>query len=115
MNTSKLVRRMRTHDSRVGSLAWNPRTNLLSTASQSGDIHNYDARLAQFHVASLKSQSLDVCGLAWSPNGRFLASGGDSNLVCIWDTYSRDPWTTPAHTLSEHTAAIKVIISKVLL
>ena len=110
VNASKLVRRMRTHDSRVNSLAWNPRTNLLSSASQSGTIHNYDVRLAQFHIGSLKSQSLDVCSLSWSPSGRFLASGGDSNMVCIWDTHSRDPWASPAHTIREHTAAVKVKI-----
>ena len=108
VNANKLVRRMHTHDSRVSSLAWNPRTSLLSSASQSGTIHNYDVRLAQFHIGSLKSKSLDVCGLSWSPNGRFLAGGGDSNMVCIWDTLSRDPWTSPAHTLTEHTAAVKV-------
>lgn len=97
-----------THDSRVNSLAWNPHTQLLSSASQSGAIHNYDVRLAQFHINSLKSHSVDVCGLRWSPNGRFLASGGDSNKVCIWDTHSRDPWTEPSSILKEHTAAVKV-------
>lgn len=107
VQANKLVRRMRTHDSRVNSLAWNPRTNLLSSGSQSGSIHNYDVRLAQFHIGSLKN-NLDVCGLTWSPNGRFLASGGDNNMVCVWDTLSRDPWTSPAHTLREHTAAVKV-------
>ncbi|CAI5950111.1 unnamed protein product [Closterium sp. NIES-64] len=27
-----------------------------------------------------------VCGLKWAPSGRQLASGGDDNLVHIWDT-----------------------------
>ena len=111
VKASKLVRKMHTHDSRVNCIAWNPHTSLLSSGSQSGSIHNYDVRLAQFHVSSLESHSRDVCGLQWSPNGRFLASGGDSNVVCIWDTHSRDPWTDPAHILREHTAAIKVRIT----
>ena len=111
VNVSKLVRRMHTHETRVNTLAWNPCTNLLSSASQSGTIHNYDVRLAQFHVGSIKSHSVDVCGLRWSPNGRFLASGGDSNVVCLWDTHSRDPWTTPIHILKEHAAAVKVEIN----
>jgi cell division cycle protein 20 (cofactor of APC complex) len=109
VNANKLVRRMHTHDSRVNSLAWNPHTSLLSSASQSGTVHNYDVRQAQFHINSLESHSRDVCGLRWSPNGRFLASGGDSNVVCIWDTHSRDPWTAPAHILREHTAAVKAL------
>lgn len=99
---------MHTHNSRVSSMSWNPHNNLLSTASQSGAIHNYDARLAQFHVGSLNAHTLDVCGLSWSPNGRFLASGSNDNLVCVWDTYSRDPWSSPTHIFEEHTAAVKV-------
>lgn len=99
---------MRTHDSRVSSLAWDPCSSLLSSGSQSGVIHNYDARMAQFHRNTLKAHTLDVCGLRWAPNGRFLASGGNDNVVNIWDTYSQDPWQAPAHTFKEHTAAVKV-------
>jgi cell division cycle protein 20 (cofactor of APC complex) len=108
VDAKKLVRTMRTHDSRVNALAWNPRTHLLSSASQSGNIHNYDIRQPRFHVGSVDGRSRDICGLRWSPSGRFLASGGDGNLVCLWDTHSRDPWTSPSHVLREHTAAVKV-------
>lgn len=103
-----MVRRVRTHVARVSSLAWDPRSGLLSCGSQTGEIHNYDPRSAQFHVHTLTSHTLDVCGLQWSPNGRFLASGGNDNIINIWDTYSHDPWSAPAHTFKEHTAAVKV-------
>ena len=64
--------------------------------------------MAQFHTHSLtKAHSLDVCGLKWSPNGQFLASGGNDNLVNVWDMYRRDPWAAPAHTFRDHTAAVK--------
>ena len=109
VDAHKLVRRMRSHNSRVTSLAWNTVTGLLSSGAQSGHVHNYDARIAQFHTQSLKSHSMDVCGLKWSPNGRFLASGGNDNLVNVWDTYSRDPWSCPAHTFKQHTAAVKAL------
>lgn len=108
VNASQLVRRMRTHTSRVSSLAWNHRTNLLTSGAQSGHIHNYDVRMAQFHTNTLKAHTLDVCGIKWSPNGRFLASGGNDNMVNVWDTHVRNPWSAPAHTLKEHTAAVKV-------
>ena len=115
VGAQKLVRRMRSHNSRVSSLAWNPQNNLLSTGSQSGAIHIYNAKQAQFHMTTLEANTMDVCGLSWSPNGRFLASGGNDNMVCIWDTYSQDPWSFPAHTLKEHNAAIKVYIIYTLL
>ena len=72
-------------------------------------MHNYDPRMAQFHVGTLKAHKLDVCGLKWSTNGRFLASGGNDNVINIWDTYDRDPWTTPSHSFDLHTAAVKVM------
>ena len=111
MNACRLVRRLKTHEARVGTLAWNNRTGLLSCGSQSGQIHNYDPRMAHFHVHTLKAHTsgLEVCGLKWSPNGRFLASGSNDNTVNIWDTYTRDPWATPAHSFKEHTAAVKVL------
>ena len=28
---------------------------------------------------------VQVCGLKWSPNGRQLASGGNDNMLCVWD------------------------------
>ena len=108
VNASKLVRRMRSHDSRVSSLAWNSRSGLLSSGSQSGQVHNYDPRVALFHKHVLKAHTMDVCGLRWSPNGRFLASGGNDNIVNVWDTMSRDTWSAPVHTFKDHSAAVKV-------
>ena len=109
VSNAKLVRRMKTHESRVDSLAWSPKTSLLSSGDQQGFIHHYDPRMAQFHIASVRAHQMDVCGLQWSPNGRFLASGGNDNVVKIWDTYSKDTWNSPAHTIKHHTAAVKVL------
>jgi WD40 repeat protein len=33
----------------------------------------------------LERCKLQVCGLKWSPNGRQLASGGNDNMLCVWD------------------------------
>ena len=99
---------MSTHSSRVSSLAWEGRGNLLTSGSQAGHIHNYDTRAAHFHTQSLQSHTLDVCGLKWSPNGRFLASGGNDNVVNVWDTFSQDSWSSPTHSFRKHTAAVKV-------
>lgn len=52
----------------------------------------------------------EVCGLKWSPDGSYLASGGNDNLLNIWPA---DPGryisqAQPLYTLTHHQAAVKV-------
>ena len=35
-------------------------------------------------VSRVQGHSQEVCGLAWSPDGRTLASGGNDNLLNLW-------------------------------
>jgi cell division cycle protein 20 (cofactor of APC complex) len=84
-DTSKMsrVRTMRGHRARIGSLSWN--RHILSSGSRDTSIFNHDVRVADHHVASLVGHKQEVCGLAWSPDGHTLASGGNDNLLCLWD------------------------------
>jgi cell division cycle protein 20 (cofactor of APC complex) len=47
----------------------------------------------------------EVCGLKWSVNGQQLASGGNDNILNIWDASQ----TTPRHQILHHTAAVKAL------
>lgn len=108
--TTKLLRTIQTHDSRVSSLSWEPRNTLLSTGSQSGSIHHHDIRDPQPVAAhELNAHSLEVCGLRWSPTGRLLASGGNDNIVNVWDPFSSAGWGAPSQTFTGHTAAVKAL------
>ena len=40
-------------------------------------------------VCTYKAHRQEVCGLKWSPDGQQLASGGNDNLLCIWDINNR--------------------------
>lgn len=60
----------------------------------------------------------EVCGLAWSPDGTTLASGGNDNLLCVWDArgsargnrgYGSPHRTTARHAIREHCAAVKAL------
>ncbi|XP_029381153.1 cell division cycle protein 20 homolog [Echeneis naucrates] len=82
VENQKRLRSMASHTARVGSLSWND--YVLSSGSRSGHIHHHDVRVADHHIFTLSGHSQEVCGLKWSPDGRYLASGGNDNLVCVW-------------------------------
>ena len=50
----------------------------------------------------------EVCGLQWSPDGRFLASGANDNLCNVWDA-NLGHETQPLHSFNQHQAAVKVL------
>lgn len=98
------IRSMFGHDSRVGVMGWNK--HLLSTGSRSGLVFNHDVRVAEHKVAELVSHTSEVCGLEWRPDGAQLATGGNDNLVSIWDARSL---SVPKFTKTNHKAAVKAL------
>ncbi|KAK7090442.1 cell division cycle protein 20 homolog [Littorina saxatilis] len=106
VNQAKLLRTMTGHAGRVGCLDWN--AYILSSGSRTGAIHHHDVRVGTHHVGTLANHSQEVCGLRWSPDGQFLASGANDNTVNVWDaTLTME--ASPLHTFTEHQAAIKAI------
>jgi len=102
---SKRLRRMVGHTARVSSLSWN--SYILSSGSRSGAIFHHDVRVSQHHVGSLLGHDQEVCGLKWSPNGQYLASGSNDNTVNVWP---KDVTAEKAvYTFNIHQAAVKVI------
>ena len=81
-----------------------------SSGCRSGAIYHHDVRVANHHVATLARHTQEVCGLKWSPDGKYLASGGNDNLLMIWDASvnTANNTTTPVFTFNQHQAAVKV-------
>ncbi|XP_065221940.1 cell division cycle protein 20 homolog [Planococcus citri] len=106
---SKRLRIMDGHSQRVSSLSWN--SYIISSGSRTGQIIHHDVRQRDHLVATLSSHSHEVCGLKWSSDGRYLASGGNDNLLNIWSgipgqaTYQ----SQPIYSLSAHQAAVKAL------
>ncbi|XP_015577795.2 cell division cycle 20.2, cofactor of APC complex [Ricinus communis] len=97
------------HRLRVNSLAWN--NYILSTGGMDGKIINNDVRIREHIVETYRGHQQEVCGLKWSASGQQLASGGNDNLLFIWDrlmTSSRSP-TQWLHRIEEHRAAVKAL------
>ncbi|ESO96033.1 hypothetical protein LOTGIDRAFT_206325 [Lottia gigantea] len=106
ISTKKHVRTMTGHAARVGALDWN--SYILSSGSRCGQIHHHDVRVKDHHVATLSNHTQEICGLRWSPDGRYLASGANDNLLNIWDaTLGQNQ--TPVYSLTEHHSSVKAI------
>ncbi|XP_040567228.1 cell division cycle protein 20 homolog [Lepeophtheirus salmonis] len=109
IEAEKRVRLLTSHTDRVSSLSWN--SYILSSGSRSGQIHHSDVRVAQHHIASSRHHTQEVCGLAWSHNGRYLASGANDNTLNIWDAAQGECYSRPdpLHTFTQHQAAVKAV------
>lgn len=98
------LREMVSHSARVGALSWNQ--HILSSGSRDSQIHHHDVRQRDHHVATLAGHTQEVCGLKWSPDGTQLASGGNDNLLNVWNG---DSFDAPRYTFSAHNAAVKAL------
>lgn len=84
---AQAMKRLRTlygHSGRVASLAWNQ--HWLSSGGRDSLIIQHDVRTAAHQVAKYRAHEQEVCGLKWSDDGTSLASGGNENYLCIWDS-----------------------------
>ncbi|KAJ2852813.1 WD repeat-containing protein slp1 [Coemansia erecta] len=91
------------HQARVGVLSWE--RHLVSSGCRDGSIWNHDVRVANHKVTEMVAHVNEVCGLTWRSDGALLASGGNDNLVNIWDARS----SVPKFTKTQHTAAVRAL------
>ena len=108
-NLMKRLRVMTGHTARVGALAWN--SFVVSSGSRDGQIVQHDVRQRDHVTGTLTGHTQEVCGLKWSPDAKYLASGGNDNLVNIWGAESGGVslCETPIHVLNEHQAAVRAL------
>jgi len=101
----KKIRTMKGHQARVGSLSWN--NHILSSGARDGRIIHHDVRIQECVISSFLGHEQEVCGLKWSPDGSLLASGGNDNLLNIWEGSKVSD--TPKYSLNQHQAAVKAL------
>lgn len=97
------LRSMGGHSARVGVMSWDK--HILSSGCRDGSIWNHDVRIADHKVSEFNNHVAEVCGLEWRADGSQLASGGNDNIVNIWDARS----STPKFTKTNHKAAVKAL------
>ncbi|XP_057897986.1 cell division cycle protein 20 homolog [Melospiza georgiana] len=104
----KHLRTMTSHCACVGTLSWN--SCILSSGAWTGHIHHHDVRVAEHHVAALAGHTHEVCGLRWSLDGCYLASGGNDNLANVWPcTQGGGGDFSPVQTFTQHQGAVKAV------
>ncbi|KAH9291986.1 hypothetical protein KI387_042830, partial [Taxus chinensis] len=103
------LRALKGHCGRVGSLSWNG--NILATGGSDRSIIIHDVRICNSNVHTYRGHEQEVCELKWSLSGQQLASGGNDNLIHVWDknmssSYAR---TRYLHRLDEHFDAVTAL------
>lgn len=105
-NKEKLLMKIDAHKQRIGSLAWNG--ILLASGSRDKQIHIRDTRSmasSQEPISRITSHRQEICGLHWSFDEKYLASGGNDNRVNVWSLASRNELCK----FTGHSAAVKAI------
>ena len=102
------LRKMQVQINRVGSLAW--RQHVVSAGCRSGRIYHHDVRVAKHHIGTFERHTQEVCGLKWSQDLRYLASGGGDNIANVWEpSMISAEDAVPLYTLDEHLATVKAV------
>ncbi len=110
VGSSRRLRTMYGRQAQVASMSWCQ--HILSSGCQDGAIWNHDVRIANHKTMELIGHNGEVCGLQWKPDGEMIASGGNDNVVNMWDVRVGDVTpetrTSAKWTKRNHTAAVKV-------
>lgn len=87
----------------MAALAWNQ--HILVAGDRAGTIMFYDVWVWNTAKVTLhKAHGYEVCGLKWSPDFKRLASGGNDNIVNIYNAMG-----VKLRSLTEHQAAVKAL------
>jgi len=74
-----------------------------------GQVQNYDVRQRDPLLSTFSGHNLEVSGLAWSGDGKYLASSGNDNIINIWSNDIGNTNPTPIHQLTDHQAGVKAV------
>ena len=101
-NKETTLRKFYEHNERVGAISLFG--SLLLTGSKDRKIYLRDIRQKLAVVQKFETHSQEVCGLKWSPEGNYFASGGNDNKLCVFS-----PKTIYPLLKKHHKAAVKAI------
>lgn len=101
----RIVDRKAYNKGRVGCIDFSDK--FMSSGDKSGTIYNADLRVNNNRINNLtifEGHTQEVCGLKWSPNYNYLASGSNDDTVRVWKVGS-----PISKQLSGHESAVKAL------
>ncbi|OIR58308.1 MAG: cell division cycle protein 20-like protein [Amphiamblys sp. WSBS2006] len=103
--TDKNTRRHK-YEKRVVDISWRNTTDVLLSSGSS--VYFLDTREPEHACQNtpLSGHTDQICGIEWNRDETLFATGGNDNLVCVWDI--RHP-SKPLATLAEHRAGVRAI------
>eukprot|EP00041_Stephanoeca_diplocostata_P035792 m.1275071 g.1275071 ORF g.1275071 m.1275071 type:complete len:796 (+) comp24760_c1_seq7:169-2556(+) len=110
----QLLCAMRKHQGSVNCVRWSPSGNMLASASDDHSVilwtmdNNAGTMSGESWRCSkiLRQHTGDVMGVAWSPDGQFLASCSIDNTICLWNMETM----TLEATLRGHNGPVKGVV-----
>lgn len=91
---------------RIASHAW--LLHLLTAGSKEGTISHSDVRVSAHLVGQRENtHAAEICGLEYRPDGQQFSSGGNDNVVAIWD--ARNMSGDALFQKNNHRAAVKAM------
>uniref|UniRef100_A0A0K0E6E4 Fizzy-related protein homolog n=1 Tax=Strongyloides stercoralis TaxID=6248 RepID=A0A0K0E6E4_STRER len=103
VQANKKVNDVLGHSARIGCLAWN--NDVICSGSRDRFIIQRDMRVPNGNERKLAAHRQEVCGLKWSPDKQYLASGGNDNQLLVWSLRKPDP----VQVYNDHNAAVKAL------
>jgi WD40 repeat protein len=103
MNIDKIIRILESHEARVCSLSSNE--EILTSGGRDSQIFHHDLRIKNHCIGNLRMHKQEVCGLQWNNNQKTLASGGNDNLICIWEK----GYSNPRLVKNDYKSAVKAL------
>ncbi|KAF8871680.1 WD40-repeat-containing domain protein [Infundibulicybe gibba] len=111
VESGQKLRTMSGHQAQIATLSWHE--HILTSGCGDGSIWHHDVRMPRHKAMELLGHTGEVCGLKWRADGELLASGGNDNVVNIWDGRLGDVGPgargTAKWTKRNHSAAVKAV------
>ncbi|KAM0678091.1 ubiquitin-protein transferase activating protein [Binucleata daphniae] len=89
-------------DTRICAIDWNDK--IVSFGTKSGNVIHFDTRSGK-EICKIQAHESEVCGLKWSNDKKYLATGSNDNTLKIWQTGN----IIPRMNLQAHKSAIKAL------
>ena len=108
LNKQLIIKNMNLHCLRVGSIKFHPtKSFLLASGSKDCSVIIKDLRIKQnIRPEIIFEHEGEICGLSWQTSGFCLASGGNDNLIKIFDLRKK---SEPILKIKEHSAAVRAL------